>query len=122
MPLEATRYYMLLCILKLKRHGDVWWLSYNMRKRSWSGSKFTGESAYVVPTVQYTTGSHEISLEVLIFTAGRYLSSKLFVSFAVVCRVLSLLPLQVCCNPTSMARKGYAVRKWSIIIEPDFRN
>jgi hypothetical protein len=38
-------------ILKLTRHGDAWWLSYNMRKRSWSGSKFTGESAYVAPTV-----------------------------------------------------------------------
>jgi hypothetical protein len=52
MPLEAARYCIPSGILKLTRHSDAWWFRYNMRKRSQSGSKFTGESAYVVPTVQ----------------------------------------------------------------------
>jgi hypothetical protein len=37
-----------------------------MRKRSWSGSKFTGESAYVVPTVRDYSLEYILSIIILV--------------------------------------------------------
>ena len=53
---------MSLCISKFIRHDKVWWLSYNIRKISQSGCKFTGESAYVKPTVHPCNGISSIMI------------------------------------------------------------